>query len=84
MKYNGFLSSCYLVILIYAVKDLLSIPEDEIDYQKMPFKDIILLAGYKEDLAVCTLFPSSADDYFLGSYCDLFYNSIWVAYSFCV
>ncbi|KAG8643939.1 hypothetical protein MANES_11G084700v8 [Manihot esculenta] len=34
------------------LKDLLSIPEDEIDYQKMPFKDIILLAGYKEDLAI--------------------------------
>ncbi|XP_020533489.1 uncharacterized protein LOC105630131 isoform X4 [Jatropha curcas] len=33
------------------LKDLLSIPEDEVDYQRMPFKDIILLAGYKEKLA---------------------------------
>ncbi|XP_057997266.1 uncharacterized protein LOC110652485 isoform X2 [Hevea brasiliensis] len=33
------------------LKDLLSIPEDEIDFQKMPLKDIILLAGYKEKLA---------------------------------
>ncbi|XP_058003162.1 uncharacterized protein LOC110649928 isoform X2 [Hevea brasiliensis] len=33
------------------LKGLLSIPEDEIDFQKMPFKDIILLAGHKESLA---------------------------------
>ncbi|XP_065850194.1 uncharacterized protein [Euphorbia lathyris] len=34
------------------LKDLLSIPEDEVDFQRLPFKDIILLAGYKESLAV--------------------------------
>lgn len=61
-KDYGFLSLCFLISFFYAVKVLLSIPEDEIDFQKMPFKDIILLAGQKERLAVCTLFPSFCGD----------------------
>lgn len=33
-------------------KELLQTPEDEIDPQKVPMKDLILLAEYKERLAV--------------------------------
>ncbi|XP_048233877.1 uncharacterized protein LOC8285747 isoform X3 [Ricinus communis] len=33
------------------LKDLLSMPEDEIDFQRLPVRDIILLAGYRESLA---------------------------------
>ncbi|XP_038707911.1 transcription factor TFIIIB component B'' homolog isoform X2 [Tripterygium wilfordii] len=32
-------------------KSLLEMPEDEIDYQRLPIKDLILLADYKERLA---------------------------------
>lgn len=33
-------------------KTLLEAPEDEIDYSKVPIKDLILLAEHKERLAV--------------------------------
>lgn len=36
-------------------KILLETPEDEIDYQKVPLRDLILLAEHKERLMVCRL-----------------------------
>lgn len=36
-------------------KDLLDMPEDEIDPQKLSIKDLILLAEYRERLAVYML-----------------------------
>lgn len=37
-------------------KALLEAPMDEIDYSKVPIKDLILLAEHKERLAVCFFF----------------------------
>lgn len=36
-------------------KALLETPEDELDPQTLPIRDIILLADYRERLAVCIL-----------------------------
>lgn len=40
------------ILSIVVNKELLQTPEDEIDPQKVPMKDLILLAEYKERLAV--------------------------------
>jgi transcription factor TFIIIB component B'' len=49
-----FLSKSYQIAFFYTVnKDLLNMPEDEIDFKRLPIRDIILFAEYKERLAVC-------------------------------
>lgn len=55
MRDYEFLSKSYQIPLyIYTVKkDLLDMPEDEIDFKRLPIRDIILFAEYKERLSVC-------------------------------
>ncbi|KAJ6980735.1 hypothetical protein NC653_024169 [Populus alba x Populus x berolinensis] len=44
-----------VVISIYVLnKDLLNMPEDEIDFKRLPIRDIILFAEHKERLAMTT------------------------------
>uniref|UniRef100_A0A3N7H7E4 SANT domain-containing protein n=1 Tax=Populus trichocarpa TaxID=3694 RepID=A0A3N7H7E4_POPTR len=53
-------------------KDLLNMPEDEIDFKRLPIRDIILFAEYKERLATTTskIPPNnqSTDNPFHGEY----------------
>ncbi|KAF9673368.1 hypothetical protein SADUNF_Sadunf10G0016700 [Salix dunnii] len=72
-----FLSKSYQVPLyIYTVKkDLLDMPEDEIDFKRLPIRDIILFAEYKERLAMKEATTSkippdnqSSDNPFHGGY----------------
>ncbi|KAH8495085.1 hypothetical protein H0E87_018317, partial [Populus deltoides] len=53
-------------------KDLLNMPEDEIDFKRLPIRDIILFAEYKERLAMTTskIPPNnqSTDNPFHGEY----------------
>lgn len=53
---------CFVYFILYDcykcfpfIEDLLKTPEDEWDPRNMPIKDIIILAEYKERLAVCIL-----------------------------
>jgi hypothetical protein len=46
-------------------KALLETPWDEIDHQRLPIKDLILHAEYRERSAVHCLYSNSCDDVFL-------------------
>lgn len=66
-----FLSKSYQIAFFYTVnKDLLNMPEDEIDFKRLPIRDIILFAEHKERLAVCVPLPLSC----ATIYCDLVYQ----------
>lgn len=54
-----------LVFSFVVDKALLETPWDEIDHQRLPIKDLILHAEYRERSAVLFLRSNSCDDVFL-------------------